>query len=312
MSERAPLFEDIADGPKGGQAVWLTATDGVRIRVAHWAAARPMGTIILFPGRTEYIEKYGRNAKDFVARGYSVLTIDWRGQGLADRPVHNRLQGHVTSFRDYQLDVAALVSHARDVALPKPYYLIGHSMGACIGLRSLHEGLPVGAVVFTGPMWGITISRFVRPFAWALAKLSRRMNRGHSFPPGQSEVTYLRKCTFEDNTLTTNREMFDYMCDQIATHPELELGGPSQEWLHEALVETRALNRMPSPKTPCLTYLGTDETIVDAARVRSRMKRWPNGRLLEMQGLRHEILMEDVTTRGKVIDQIVTFFADPR
>ena len=34
MLARAPFHADLADGPQGGHAVWLTARDGVRRRAA--------------------------------------------------------------------------------------------------------------------------------------------------------------------------------------------------------------------------------------------------------------------------------------
>ena len=37
----------------------------------------------------------------------------------------------------------------------RPLHLLAHSMGGCIGLRAVIEGMPVAACVFTGPMWGI-------------------------------------------------------------------------------------------------------------------------------------------------------------
>ena len=55
----APFFADLADGPPGGRAVWLRTEDGVRIRVGLWRGGEK-GTVVLLPGRTEYIEKYGR------------------------------------------------------------------------------------------------------------------------------------------------------------------------------------------------------------------------------------------------------------
>ena len=84
MAGAAPLFPQ-ADGPQGGVAQWLTTSDGVRVRVAVWGRDAPKGTVLLFPGRTEYVEKYGRAAGDLLARGFATVAIDWRGQGLADR-----------------------------------------------------------------------------------------------------------------------------------------------------------------------------------------------------------------------------------
>lgn len=104
--------------------------------------------MLLFPGRTEYVEKYGPAAGELAARGYATLTVDWRGQGLADRPLKDANTGHVARFSDYQKDIAALLDHAVREKLPKPWFLLTHSMGGAIGLRALYNALPVKAVAF--------------------------------------------------------------------------------------------------------------------------------------------------------------------
>ena len=135
----APLFADVGAGPADGAAYWLTASDGVRIRIGVWQAAPGVdvrGTVLLFCGRTEYVEKYGRTAAELAEAGYHTIAIDWRGQGLADRLTHDPMSGHVHRFTDYQNDVAAMVQAATDLDLPKPWFLLGHSMGGGIGLRA--------------------------------------------------------------------------------------------------------------------------------------------------------------------------------
>lgn len=306
----APLYTDVADGPDGGEAVWLTASDDVRLRAGIWpgeGAAR--GTVLLFPGRTEYVEKYGRTARELGQNGYATLVMDWRGQGLADRLHPDALAGHVDRFTDYQRDVAAAVDLARAKGLPEPYFLIAHSMGGCIGLRAVMEGLPVAACVFTGPMWGIHISAPVRPAAWVLGWGSGKLGLGGTYAPGTKPEAYVIAEPFEDNQLTTSPEMFHHLQKQIGRYPELALGGPSLTWLHEALKECRALSRMPSPDVPCLTFVGSNERIVDVPRIHDRMKRWPNGRLEVVDGGEHEVLMEIKTLRSDVIAQTCAHFA---
>ena len=158
----APLYADVADGPADGRAVWLTARDGVRIRAALWNAGGPKGTVFLLPGRTEYVEKYGRSARDLAAAGYATLSLDWRGQGLSDRALPDRMVGHVTDFAEYQADLDALLAFADTQTLPRPYYLLPHSMGGCIGLRALMRGLPFQAAAFSAPMWGILMADYLR------------------------------------------------------------------------------------------------------------------------------------------------------
>ena len=144
--------------PPGGRAVWLHAADGVRLRAGVWAGGAK-GTVILLPGRTEYIEKYGRAAGDLVARGWSIVTVDWRGQGLADRlRCLIRCWAMWAMFADYQRDLDAVLALARADGLPEPLMLMGHSMGGCIGLRALYRDLGFRAAAFSAPMWGILMT----------------------------------------------------------------------------------------------------------------------------------------------------------
>ncbi len=307
MTPEAPLFADMADGPPGGRARWLGTDDGVRIRAGLWQPPGARGTVLLFPGRTEYVEKYGRAAADLARRGLATLTVDWRGQGLADRLTDDPMAGHVGRFGDYQRDVAALVDAARAMDVPRPWHLLGHSMGGCIGLRAAMAGLDVASCVFTGPMWGIRIADPLRPLAWSLAWGGRRLGVGHRYAPGTDAGSYVLTEPFETNRLTRDREMYDYMIGHLRAHPELALGGPSLHWLHEALKETRDLSGRPSPALPCLTLMGSDEDIVDTARIVERMAAWPGGRLEIVAGARHEVLMEDAATRARLFDLIADF-----
>ncbi|WP_146587960.1 alpha/beta fold hydrolase [Puniceibacterium confluentis] len=305
----APFHADLAEGPAGACAYWIRADDGLRLRIGHYPATGPArGTVLLFPGRTEYIEKYGRTAADLSRAGYDTLTIDWRGQGLADRMLTDARVGHITLFTDYQRDVAALCAAARTLELPQPLHLIAHSMGGCIGLRAVMEGLPVASCVFSGPMWGIQMSRPIRPAAWALGWGSGRLGLGHMFAPGTKPASYVTSEPFEANVLTRDPDMYAYMRRQVAQAPDLGLGGPSLQWLHQSLQECRELVRRPSPDLPCLTFVGSNERIVDIARIRDRMQRWPRGTLEVVEGGEHEVLMESPEIRARIMAGILALF----
>ncbi len=304
----APFHADLSEGPADSRAWWVQASDGLRLRVAHFPSAGAAGTVLLFPGRTEYVEKYGRTAQILCAAGYHVIAIDWRGQGIAERMLPEPRTGHVHVFEDYQKDVAALMSAARTLELPQPYHMIAHSMGGCIGLRAVMEGLPVRSCVFTGPMWGIRMASPTRPAAWALSWGGSKMGLGHLFAPGTGTDSYVATGVFDDNTLTTDPEMWDYMRRQVLARPELQLGGPSLNWLHEALAECRTLARRPAPALPCTCYTGTHERIVDIPRIEARMAGWPGGRLDMIEGAEHEIMMEAPHIRDRVHAEMIDQF----
>ncbi|WP_458791002.1 alpha/beta hydrolase [Yoonia sp. MH D7] len=306
--ENAPFFEDLAQGPAGGVAHWVTTSDGLNIRVAHWTGADVKGTILLFPGRTEYIEKYGPAAAEFLARGYATVAIDWRGQGMSARTNAIRTIGDVADFKDYQKDVAAMLAHVRMLGLPEPYYLLAHSMGGCIGLRALLDGLPVKAAAFSAPMWGIAMSPVMRPLAWTMSWAAGILGFAHLMAPGQNNGAYVLSTAFADNALTTDPDTFKVMQHHVTAQPDFILGGPSLRWLNESLREMRELARAPSPNLPCVTFLGSDESIVVADAIRTRMAKWPNGTLQMINGARHEVILEKPPIRTQVFDQITGLF----
>ena len=304
----APLHAEIARAPEGGAAHWLTASDGLRLRLAVWSAGG-RGTVLILPGRTEYIEKYGPAAGEFAARGYATAVLDWRGQGLSDRLLEDGETGHVLRFADYQRDLDAAFAALAAMGLPQPWFLLAHSMGGCPGLRALMRGVPVRRAVFSAPMWGIRLAAALRPVAWALAMGARGIGQGHRYAPGTGPVNYVALAEFAGNVLTSDPEMYAFMRGQIAAQPSLALGGPSLHWVHEALRETAALRRLPSPAVPALTVLGSRERVVDPRPIRDRMAHWPGGRLDLVEGAEHEVMMEAEPIRSAFYDSAAAWFA---
>ncbi len=310
VASPAPLFEDVAGAPAGGAAHWLQTSDDLRIRVGHWTPeGQPKGTVMMFPGRTEYIEKYGNAAGEFVGRGYAFLAIDWRGQGLADRLLDDPRIGHVRHFPDYQKDVQAVFQFATELELPKPWYMIGHSMGGAIGLRTALENDVFSALTFTGPMWGIYFTPVMRTLSRLTAHLGSRFGLAEKPPLTTSLDSYVLSQPFKDNSLTRDEAMYQMMRDQLTAHPELSLGAPSNLWLREALDECEWLMRQTPPTVPSLTYLGSHEQIVDRKAIHARMANWPSGTLIEIPDGEHEVLMEGPNVRGPVFDQIAEHFS---
>src|ERR1700741_4469764 len=88
--------------PSGAVVGTLHAIDGVKLRVARWEATRGprRGTVCLFGGRGEFIEKYFEVIADVRRRGFAVATMDWRGQGGSTRALSHPYKGHVRSVAE--------------------------------------------------------------------------------------------------------------------------------------------------------------------------------------------------------------------
>lgn len=268
-----------------------------------------LGTVLLFQGRTEYIEKYSDAALELSQRGFATAAVDWRGQGLSDRTGQHHMIGHVNDFSNFQSDVDALIDHCTARDLPRPWHVLGHSMGGSIALRALHRRSDFQTAVFSAPMWGLPLGTGRRMLAWMASSLGTLIGMGRRETPGSGKVADPTAEPFEGNLLTTDADMFDWMKRIIVAHPELALGTPSLGWLWAALREMLVLSREAAPAVPCLTLLSSDEDIVDMDAIHVRMASWPGAHLEMIDGARHEPLMEGAALRGRLYDLIAAHCA---
>jgi lysophospholipase len=308
MNPAAPLYADVADAPAGGRAFWITTADGQRLRAAAWEGDG-RGTAIVFPGRSEYVEKYGRVVGRLVARGLAAVVIDWRGQGLSQRHPTTPQLGHVEDFRRYQDDVAALLAAPEVAALPGPRVLVAHSMGGCIGLRTLLEGAHFAAAVFSAPMWRLQMRAATRELTAKMAHLANVLGLGLRLTPGANPRPTALSVAFEGNALTSDPEHFAWAGRQITLHPDLALGGPNVHWTRAAFEEMARLHLAPLPRLPVLTFLGSDETVVSPGVIRAQTARMAAGRLVTLEGARHEVFMERPRIQERIWDEIDGFLA---
>lgn len=305
------LHNEIAKGPANGTAYSIFTADGMRLRTALWKSTNGQsGTVLLFPGRSDYIEQFALVAVDLTHFGFDTFAIDWRGQGLSDRLLLDAAKGHVTSFSDYQLDVAAMISAAEELHLSKPYFLLCHSMGGCIGLRSLIEGLPIAASAFIAPMWNIYLAPLERlaakPASWA----AQTLGLGHHYVPSVARTTYVLENSFEGNSLTNDAEMYDHWVKLAKNLPALQTAGPTMRWLYQALKETKKLSQLPSPDIPAIAFCGEQDRFVVNSAIQNRMNRWPNGSYELIKNAKHQILQEEQVVREAVIAKILKLFSN--
>lgn len=304
--ETAPFFADVADAPDGARAVWSKTADGVRLRTVAWQGGI-RGTVFIFPGRTEYAEKYGRVVRKLVERDYSVLVIDWRGQGLSDRYSKAPRLGHVDDFRNYQFDVNAALEVAAELGLPRPYYMIAHSMGGCIGMRTLLEREDFSAAVMSAPMWRLHMHAVTRELTGRFTGLADRLGFGGRRTPGTNALPTQLAVNFDGNGLTSDREMFAWAAGQISKYPDLSIGGPSIRWTYAALAEMADISRAALPQLPMLVYVGDGEQIVSSRMIQTQVAKMPLGRLVNVEKARHEIFLESADIQSMVWNQIDTF-----
>ena len=100
---------DLAAGYRPADRYGWLAAPGARLRYACWNASgtTARGTVVVLTGRAEFIEKYATEVVgELLGRGYAVIALDWRGQGLSDRPLPQEHDaGHIDRFETYVADL---------------------------------------------------------------------------------------------------------------------------------------------------------------------------------------------------------------
>ncbi len=176
-----PVPEDVVTGT-------IKTPDGAELRFARWAPpAGRKGTVCVFTGRAEQIEKYFETVRDLRDRGFAVAMIDWRGQGHSSRRLRDPRKGYVRDFSDFEVDVETFVQQVVLPDCPPPHFALAHSMGGAVMLRLAHAGKRwFDRMVLSAPMIDLPGRRTSFP-ARALLRLMRLSGQGGRYVPGGSD-----------------------------------------------------------------------------------------------------------------------------
>jgi lysophospholipase len=292
--------------PSGGTVGSFRGYDGAELRYARWDATRMprRGTVCLFGGRAEFIEKYFEVIADLRRRGFAIATMDWRGQGGSQRMLSNPRKGHVRGFWEYDRD---LIRFMKDIVLPDcppPFIGLGHSMGGNILLRNATmPGLWFERIVLSAPMIAISESCLGAASSRAMvyAEVASLLGMSTAYVVGGSdELTSTYK--FEGNSLTSDYERWLRTKAVLDLAPSLGLGSPTVGWLRAALRSCRQLGAADFPariNVPLLMFAAANDTVVSTRAVEDFAVRAKVSSCILMPGSQHEILQENDAVRTR-------------
>jgi lysophospholipase len=290
-----PVPDDVVTGT-------IKARDGVGLRFARW---RPppgrKGTVCLFQGRAEFIEKYFETVRELRARGFAVATFDWRGQGMSDRALSNPRKGHVGDFSEYDRDVEVFMKEVVLPDCPPPLFAIGHSMGGTVMLRIAKQGSRwFDRVVLSAPMIQLAGMRSSKMTKLAIGAL-RMSGLGSLYVPGGSDAI-LASGPYIGNHTTSDPVRHARTKAVVEAAPQLGIGSPTIAWLSAAF---RAMREFTDPayaskvRQPLMVVAAGRDQIVSTAAIEDIAIRLRAGSHLIVAGARHELMMEQDRYRGQ-------------
>ena len=288
--------------PDEAATAMLQTPDGVMLRYARWAPPPGRkGTVCVFQGRTEFIEKYFEVVRDLRARGFAVATFDWRGQGLSERLLSDRFRGHIGNFSEYMTDLETFMKEVVLPDCPPPLFALAHSMGASVLIQAAAKGHRwFDRMVLTAPLIRLAQRRMFG-MAPGLARLLRMSGRGGGYVPGGG-ATVLSTRPFLGNPLTSDPVRYARAAAVLEAEPALGLGAPTIAWADAAfrvMAQIRPTTWPARIRQPMLIVAAGQDHLVSTPAIETFAIHLRAGSHVIIPGALHEIMMEQDVFRNQ-------------
>jgi len=288
--------------PEGAVTGMLTTSDGVKLRFAHWPPPpRRQGTVCIFPGRAEFIEKYFEVVRDLRARGFAVAILDWRGQGLSERALRNPAKGHVGSFSEYGVDLETFMQEIVLPDCPPPLFALAHSMGATVLIQAAARGHRwFDRIVMSAPMLRLS-PHYAGRFDHVVTRLLRLAGMGYNFVPDGS-ATVLAAQPFVGNIFTSDPVRYARTVAILEEEPALGIGSPTVAWADasfRAMAEVSAPAYAARIRQPILIAAAGRDQLVSTFAIEEFAIHLRAGSHLVIAGAQHELLHEQDAYRAQ-------------
>lgn len=127
---------------------------GMVYHYQQWIPEEAIALVVFVHGLGDHVGRYGLLTRTLTTAGCACAMFDQRGHGRSEGR-----RGHVDRFMDWVDDLASFVQFSA-AALPPatPLYVVGHSLGALIGINYLlTHAAPVSGLVAMSPAFAPTV-----------------------------------------------------------------------------------------------------------------------------------------------------------
>ncbi|WP_404400683.1 alpha/beta fold hydrolase [Idiomarina seosinensis] len=288
----------------------LRVANGGSLHWSYYKVSEEAPLVIVSPGRIEATIKYQELVWDLAQSGISCAVLDHRGQGQSQRLTENPHKGHVVRFQDYVDDFVLFEQQTRKVFPDAAKrWLLGHSMGGTIAsLFCCRQQQSVEQLILSSPMFSIKTAGIPLTIASLIAEGGAKLNR-RLMPDrpwyfiGMGDYDPV---AFEKNDLTHSANRYQKFRQQYQSLPQVQLGGPTFQWLAEALAIGRQLTRQPPDfKLPVTLFQAGADAVVSADGQDVVCEANKNVNKQVIAGARHELLMESDRYRQPVVNKLL-------
>ena len=259
-----PVPEDVVIGT-------IKTPDGAELRFARWAPpAGRKGTVCVFTGRSEQIEKYFETVRDLRDRGFAVAMIDWRGPGPFVAALARSAQGLCARFLRFRNRRRNLRAAGGAAGLPAALFRAGAFDGRRGDAAVAHAGKRwFDRMVLSAPMIDLPGRRHLVSGARAVAHAAAR-RAGRPLRSGGSDAVD-RLGSFINNPCTSDPVRFARNAAILGGRPDarhrLADGGLGRYRVPRDARLPRTPTIRSEIRQPILMLAASNDTIVSTAAI---------------------------------------------
>ena len=244
--------------------------DRHRIYYEFYDVENEKGTIVLFHGFTEFIEKYNEIIYYFTRNGWDVYMPEHYGHGWSGRSEEtkeNLSKVVVEEFDIYVNDGFQLVDEVvnRNRDRNKPLVIYGHSMGGGIS-TALLETFPghFDAAILSSPMLEVNTGGTPEWLAKFFAGSAKFFGAGENYVFGHGDFT-TENFFGTDDCPATSYPRYQYGFEKRLEDEYKQMNGATWYWLDSALEATERITSKENAEKvviPVLLFQAENDTLV--------------------------------------------------
>ena len=295
----------------GERFSFLSEDGATRLQAIRFLHPDAKGTIVVVNGSTESCLKYGELFYDLYLQGYNITSYDHRGQGLSPHFVLSNSQiDQIDDFNLYAADLNKFVRNEMPRGGSQNLYLLAHSMGGAVAIDYLQRyPSPFRAVVLSAPMIRINTAPYPEWLARLVMQFLHVAGQGNNYAPGKHDRDPNE--AFEANKITSSKARWQEINCIWNAHPEAVLGGPSNEWVRQALEQTCKIRKQATAVgTPTLILQAGDDEFVINPSSAELQRMFSSPKRLFFEDSKHEILMEKDMIRDAAMKATLEFYGN--
>jgi acylglycerol lipase len=234
---------------------------------------KPKAVLLVAHGLAEHSGRYKNLVDYFVPKGYAVYALDYRGHGKSEG-----MRSYVDRFDDYVTDLKTFFDMVRKEQPNAKIFLVGHSMGATIGVPyAVEHQEELAGLIVSGPtlVASATVSPALIVMAGVVSAILPKMG-----------VTVL-----DASTISRDRAVVEaYVNDPLVFRGKI----PARTGAELARMWKTLPDQMPRIKLPILIMQGTDDRLAnpESSQLLYRRAGSKDKTLKLYEGFYHEIFNE--------------------